>query len=329
MKRRAWSVVRVCLGVAASALLGWLAVRGLDWRLVLDTFTGVSLKMIALAMIVFFVANYLRAARWRVLFVGGTVSTNRLFIVQNIGIGLNNVVPIRVASEAVQLAILTLRDGVRPSVALATLGMERVLDLVVSAAILGIALLLIPEMDRFAPYVWGAIGFAIVSVAIVRLLAWGSTGVKWALRLRFLANFMEAVRDLERERTRLAISTAMTLAYWLLVGVTAWIIADAIDLSITPVVATAVIMGTIYFATAVPAAPAAIGTFEFAVVYVLEMFGVTRESGFGFAVITHAVFFLPPTVIAAIFLPGEGLFSIERLRAALAGMRDRHAAKST
>ena len=184
------------------------------------------------------------------------------------------------ASEAVQLAILTLRDGVRPSVALATLGMERVLDLVVSAAILGIALLLIPEMDRFAPYVWGAIGFAIVSVAIVRLLAWGSTGVKWALRLRFLGNFMEAVRDLERERTRLAISTAMTLAYWLLVGVTAWIIADAIDLSITPVVATAVIMGTIYFATAVPAAPAAIGTFEFAVVYVLEVFGVTRESGF-------------------------------------------------
>ena len=319
----------MCLGVAASALLGWLAVRGLDWGLVLDSFAGVSVTMIALAMIVFFVANYLRAARWRVLFVGDAVSTNRLFIIQNIGIGLNNVVPIRVASEAVQLAILTLRDGVRPSVALATLGMERVLDLVVSAAILGIALLLIPEMERFALYIWGAIGIAIVSVAIVRLLAWGSTGVKWALRLRFLADFMEAVRDLERERTRLAISTAMTLLYWLLVGITAWILADAINLSITLVVATAVIMSTIYFATAVPAAPAAIGTFEFAVVYVLEMFGVTRESGFGFAVITHAVFFLPPTIMAAIFLPGEGIFSMGRLRAVLAGMRNRHEAKST
>ena len=65
---------------------GMLAVRGLDWGLVLDTFTGVSLKMIALAIIVFFAANYLRAARWRVLFVGDEVSTNRLFIIQNIGL---------------------------------------------------------------------------------------------------------------------------------------------------------------------------------------------------------------------------------------------------
>ena len=307
------------MGVAISALLGWLAVRGLDWGLVLESFSGVSVTMIVFAMIVFMVANYLRAARWRVLFVNGTVSTNRLFVVQNIGIGLNNVVPIRVASEAAQLAILTLRDGVRASVALATLGMERVLDLVVSAAILGAALLLIPEMERFALYIWVAIGIAVVSVVIVRLLAWGSTGGRWSKRLPFLADFLSAVRDLERERTRLAMSTAMTLVYWLLVGVTAWILAGAIDLSITPVVATVVIMGTIYFATAIPAAPAAIGAFEFAVVYVLEMFGVPRESGFGFAVITHAVFFLPPTIMAAVFLPGEGLFSIGRLRSALAG----------
>ncbi len=317
------------MGIAVSALLGWLAIRGLDWGMVLESFAGVSVTMVSLAMIVFLFANYLRAARWRVLFIDGTVSTNRLFIVQNIGIGLNNVVPIRVASEAVQLAILTLKDRVRPSVALATLGMERVLDLVVSAAILGLALLLVPEMERFTLYIWGAIGIAVVSVVIVRLLSWGSTGVKWVLRLPFLVDFTSAVRDLERERTRLAASTAMTLAYWLLVGVTAWIIADAIHLSITPVVATVVIMGTIYFATAVPAAPAAIGTFEFGVVYVLELFGVTRESGFGFAVITHAVFFLPPTIMAAIFLPREGLFSIGRLRSVLAGMRTTQESEST
>jgi uncharacterized membrane protein YbhN (UPF0104 family) len=77
-------------------------------------------------------------------------------------------------------------------------------------------------------------------------------------------------------------------------------------------------MGTIFFATAVPAAPSAIGTFEFAVIYVLDFFGVERESGFGFAVITHAVFFLPPTVIAAIFLPREGIVSVGRIRGLVA-----------
>ena len=273
-------------------------------------------------------ANYLRAVRWRVLFVNGTVSTNRLFVVQNIGIGLNNVVPVRVASEAVQIAILTLRDSVRPSVALATVGMERVLDLIVSAVILGIALILIPEMEQFTFYIWGAIGIAVISVVVVRVLAWSSAGVEWVARITFLAEFLSAVKDLERERTRLAVSTGVTFVYWLLVGVTAWMIADSISLSITPVVATAVIMGTIYFATAVPAAPAAIGTFEFAVVYVLELFGVSRESGFGFAVITHAVFFLPPTIMAAVFLPREGIVSIGRLQSVLAGLRNRQEAES-
>ena len=104
------------------------------------------------------------------------------------------------------------------------------------------------------------------------------------------------------------------MGYWVLVGVTAWVIAVAIDLSISLTTATLVILGTIFFATAVPAAPSAIGTFEFAVIYILELFGVEREAGFGFAVIAHAVFFLPPTIMAAIFLPREGILSAGRIR---------------
>ena len=150
--------------------------------------------------------------------------------------------------------------------------------------------------------------------ALVRLLAWVGTGTAWFSRVPFLESFSQAVRDLERERMRLAVSGAMSIAYWLLIGITAWILASSIQLSLTPITATIVIMGTIFFATAVPAAPSAIGTFEFAVVYVLGLFGVDRESSFGFAVIMHAVFFLPPTIIALVFLPREGIGSIGKLR---------------
>ncbi len=321
-KRRAWTAAQVCLGVGLSAGLGWLAARGLDWGMVGDAFLGVSLPLVALAMCVFFVANCLRAARWRLLFVDGEVSVNRLFIIQNVGIGLNNVVPIRIASEAVQLAILSLKDGVRPSVALATLGMERVLDVLASVAILSLAFFFIPELERFEPYVWGSLALAAACVALVRLLAW-SGGVKWARRLPFLATFGEAVREMERRPARLAASGALSVTYWLLVGATAWLLSSAISLSITPVVATLVIMSVIFFATAVPAAPAAIGTFEFAVVYVLEAFGVSREASFGFAALTHAAFFLPPTLMAAVFLPREGIGSARRLRELIADGRAR------
>ncbi len=305
---------RVAIGIAASAGLGWLVVRGLDWSLVIESFRQLSLSLAALAVAVFMGASYLRALRWRVLFVNGEVTANRLFLIQNIGIGLNNVVPVRVASEAAQLAILSFRDRVSPSVSLATLGMERVLDVVASSLILAIAFFFVPEMEQFSLYVWGALGFAAVCIALVRLLAWGSAGMAWIGRVPFLAAFSMAVKDLERERARLAAAMAMTVGYWLLVGITAWLLAGAIDLSITPTTATMVIMGTIFFATAVPGAPSAIGTFEFAVVYVLGVFGVGRESAFGFAIITHAVFFLPPTLMAAVFLPREGIGSLGRLR---------------
>ena len=318
MRRRALTLVRIAVGIAASAGLGWLAARGLDWGLVAEAFGSVSLPLIALAVVVFMVASYLRAARWKVLFVNDEVSTNRLFIIQNVGIGLNNVMPVRIASEVSQLAILSLKDGVRPSVALATLGMERVLDVVASTLILAIAFFMVPEMAEFAPYVWFALGLSIVCIALVRLLAWGNTGMPWIERVPGLTAFTTAVRDLERHPLRLIVSMTMSIGYWLTVGLTAWILAGAIDLPITVTTATLVIMGTIFFATAVPAAPAAIGTFEFAVVYVLEFFGVNRESGFGFAVITHVVFFLPPTLMAAIFLPREGLGSFSRLRSLMA-----------
>lgn len=317
MRRKAFVAGRIAAGIAISVGLGWLAARGLDWSLVLDAFRNVSILMIIFAVAVFMAASYLRALRWRALFVNGEVSTNRLFMVQNVGIGLNNLVPIRIASEAAQLAILSMKDRVRPSVALATLGMERVLDVVASALILAIAFLFIPEISEYGIYVWGALGLAVLSIALVRILAWSGNRISWTRRFPTLLSFAKAVRDLERERTRLAVSFAMSVIYWLLVGVTAWIISISFQLSITPITATMVIMATIFFATAIPAAPSAIGSFEFAVVYLLGLFGVSHEPAFGFAVITHAVFFLPPTLMAVLFLPREGIGSFSKLKSTL------------
>jgi len=294
--------------------MGWLVVRGFEWSMVRESFSDVSVPLVLLSVLVFLIAGYLRAIRWRFLFVNDRIPVLRLFIVQNEGLGLNNVLPIRIASEPTQFAVLTMRDRIKPSTAIATLGMERVMDVVASTIILTIALFLVPQMSSFRNYVWAAIGLTVLSIAVVRFLAWGSGGLPLFRRIRFLTAFSESVRELERHKTRLAASLAVTVGYWLLTGTSAWLIATAVDLGISPFSATVIIMGTMFFATAVPAAPGALGTFEFAMVYVLGFFGVAREDSFGFALLTHAVFFLPPTIIAAIFLPREGLELMQRLK---------------
>ena len=312
MKPRVLVVARIAVGLAVSLGLGWLAIRGLDWSLVRESLTGFSPPLFLLAVAVFMLASWLRAFRWQILFVNEQLSVSRLFIVQHEGLGLSNLMPIRVVSEVTQLAVLRFRDGVRAPTALATLGMERVIDVAASTMILAVAFFLVPEMKEFSLIVWGALGFTVVVVLLVRVFAWSSDGLAIVKRISFLATFTAAVRDLERERMRLLGSYIVSVAYWLLVGLTAWILATSMDLSISPMTATLVIMGTIFFATAVPAAPSAIGTFEFAVVYMLGFFDIERSAAFGYAVIIHAVLFVPSTVIAAIFLPREGVLSLRR-----------------
>ena len=332
MRRRTLTWGRVALGIVASIVLGWLAVRGLDWGEVVSHLSGVSPVMTTLSLALFMLASLVRAARWHVLFVSEPrPSIPRLFIIQNVGIGLNNFLPLRIASEAVQFAILTIRDKVKPATALATLGMERAVDVIATMLMFGIAPVLVPdiraflldlvpdvwvfslnlapEMRAFLLYLCGVIALTLLVGAFIRLIIWCGQVLALTRHVPFLAAFAAAVRDLERERARLAASFAATLVYWLMVGVAAWATADGIGLPISPVTAMLVIIGTIFFSTVVPAAPSAIGTFEWAVVSLLGFFDVDRSAAFGYAVVIHAVFFLPPTIIAALFLPREGVFS--------------------
>ncbi|MBI4299082.1 MAG: flippase-like domain-containing protein [Chloroflexi bacterium] len=314
-QRRSVAIGRIVLGVGLSLGLGWLAIRGLDWALVGRTLRGFPISSALLAVGLLLVSNVIRAFRWRVLFIDQRISAARLFLVQNIGIGVNNLVPFRVISEATQFTLLTLRNRINPATALATLGMERVLDVVSSTILLMLAFVLIPEMKNFAIYIWGTFGFTVFLLALVHLIAWSGKRLTFLKRFPFLPSFAAAVALIERHPWRLTSSLALTILIWIVSGISTWIVARDTGVNVNLVTATAILIGVLLFATAVPAMPAAIGTFEFVIVYVLGFFGIKEETSFGFAVIIHALFFVPPTVIALVFLPSEGIGSLRKVRA--------------
>jgi hypothetical protein len=286
----------------------------MDWHEVQNSLHDTSFGLVFMALVLFMLASFVRAMRWKVLFISERISIKRLFVIQNEGIGLNNVMPIRIASEAAQMAVLTMRHNISGAKALAILSMERIVDLLASSLIIFTSLLLIPELESFKTYLWVAIGGALACIFAIRFMAWGSGRIGWMRRILFLKAFAFAVRQLEREKRRLVVSFLLSIAYWAIIGVTAWLIALAVKLPITPDIAMVTIMGAIFFSTAVPAAPSAIGTFEWAVIGALGLFGIAREEAFAFALITHAAFFLPPTIIAAICLPREKIFTMRNLR---------------
>ncbi|MBI2855217.1 MAG: flippase-like domain-containing protein [Chloroflexi bacterium] len=308
-------LVRFGLGIIASLGLGWLALRGLDGDLVLDALRDLPPYVVALALGIFLLSNLARAYRWRLLFLQERISVYRLFLVENMGLGLNNLLPLRIASEAAQFTILTLRDKISRGTALATLGMTRVMDIWASTLLLAVGLLIVQGAGQLARYAAGAFVFSLLLVALVRFLAWESRGFPIMGRVPLLAIFASSVAELEGRKTRLLASLALSTAQWVILGISGWLVALGMDIPLSPSQAVLVVLATIFFATSIPSLPGAIGTFEAAMIYVAGFFDVSRNQAFPYALVMHVLLFLPPTLLAAIFLPREGLGSVREFQA--------------
>ena len=155
---------------------------------------------------------------------------------------------------------------------------------------------LVVDQFRTFPVGWAFV-VAVASVLAVPLLIWVSRKSLLS-RIPLLVSTAVFMSDLARAKFSLGYALLMTLVHWLLVGVCAWVLAYGMGLGISAFVATLANLGTIYFTNALPALPAAVGTFEFAIVYVLKFFGVPHALAFSYGVVIHAVLFLPPIVVA-------------------------------
>ncbi len=289
--------LRLVLGLAVGGAIGYVMVRDVEWASLSFAFSDFPIGYALLSLLVFAAATALRAYRWQVLFIGDKVPLHRLILVQNIGIGLNSISPIRIVSEATQFLLLTIRYRVRSEEAAATLGVQRVLDFVIAAILLGVGLMVLPSLMGFALFVIGAGVLALVSVLAVPVVIW--FGSRPGLtHLRLLASTSSSLKGLVRARLRLTWSFLMTLGYWILLGLSAWILAYGMGIDISLLVATLLVIGTLTFVALVPSLPASVGTFEFAVFYLLTNIGVSDGDALGFALVIHVILFMPPILIA-------------------------------
>lgn len=307
-------VFRLTLAILASLVLGWLAIRGLHWHEVWAAIRSLPPQLMALSILVFLFSNLVRAYRWQLLFLKEHISVARLFMIENMGLGMNNLMPMRIASEATQFTLLTVRDKISSGTALATLGMIRIMDVWASTLLLTLGLLLVPGAAQLAGYAAGGFLFSLLLIALVQFLAWGSHGLTLIQRLPLLRTFSASLADMEQHKTRLTASLAFGILQWTILGVSGWIVAQGMHIPLSLAQATLLILATIFIATSIPGLPGAIGTFEASTVYIMGLFGVDKNLAFSYAVVMHIILFLPPTLFAILLLPREGIGSLRELR---------------
>jgi len=91
--------VQLVVGAIVSVGLGYAAFRSIAWRDVIDTFANFPVGYALLSLVPLVAAMLLRAARWSVLLKGEPVTFRQIFITQNAGIGLNNMLPYGLAAR--------------------------------------------------------------------------------------------------------------------------------------------------------------------------------------------------------------------------------------
>ena len=312
-KRTPWWL-RLLVGVCFSVVLGYLALRALDWGEIKRAFDELSIGLALLGLGAYLASLFFRALRWRVLFVQEKATLLQLAVTQNVGTGVNNMLPVRVMSEPIQMAMLTGRYKVPGPTALATLATEHMLDIVATAALMGAGVALLPQLRGLSIQLSGALILGVVSLGAFYFIVRGVPTLPLVGKIPAFERWTQAMASLRHERARLVACFVSTVVHWLCLGLSGWFIARGLGLEVNLLALTVMFAAAALFINSVPSAPGAAGTFEFAIIYTLGFFDVARVDAVPFAFLMHAIIFLPPMLVVAMVLSGDGLTQLARRR---------------
>ncbi|MFN0069995.1 MAG: lysylphosphatidylglycerol synthase transmembrane domain-containing protein [Chloroflexota bacterium] len=311
---------RLVLGLLSSVAFVALLLRGVNLGDLLQHILSLNVLFILPAMAAYFLGVWLRALRWqRLLEPVAAVSARRLNVVELIGFGVNNVLPVRLG-EVLRAWLVLRSHGVPAAATLGSIVVERILDGLFLCLILLTGLLSLPLEDWMRQGVIlaaTAFGLATVGIFVAALAPRFVTGcLGLVLRpasthlrdlvLKHAAAFLEGFATLRRVSVLVPV-LGLTVACWLAEASVYWLLLIGFAL---PVGLGGAMLGmsAANLATIIPSSPGYVGTFHLPLQSVLSSgFGIGQAEAAAYAIVTHAVLVLPIAVLGIILLAREGL----------------------
>ncbi len=325
--------------VVTIALLYW-TLRDVDPAAVLGHMRGAALwpflGAVALATLTF----PLRTIRWRVILRdadGRRLPWLPLWHATAVGFMANNLLPLR-AGEVARAYMTRRQLPVRFTTALASIGIERVLD---GLVLVGLMLppLAAPSFPRHATLggapvsrlAWSAAGvfgaMLLVALLVVRrpaqsLALWSRAmrallPARVAERFSHVAGGVVAGLAVLKSPGRLALVAWWSLVLWLVNAASFALCFRAFDLPVATEGAL-LLQGLIGFGVALPSSPGFFGPFEAATRVTLALYGIGADQAVSYAVAYHIAGFVPITLL--------GAYSLSRTHVRLGELRSADAA---
>lgn len=309
------------LATGVGIALGWLVINNIQWDELGASLSSANVGLILVALALYVLAGYLRGLRWRLVLRNADVTAGRLFLIEQTGTALDTFSPIRVLDELVEIGILVLRDRLKLGTILATLALQRTFEFGTTVLLVGIGVLLLEPLRQYWPYF--TVGIVLGSLSLILLFTAGPAlrRVPALSKLGVVSQFASAVILLRQDVGRSVLAFVISVAQALLIGLAGWMVAQAVNIDLGIHVLIVITLGVLFFSSAVPGLPLALGTFEFGIVNSLRLWGIDQEQAIAFSLLLHAVLFLPPIFFAMFFLPREGLLSLSKLKALTSSTR--------
>lgn len=311
---RSRSIAQV-LGIALSIGAIFVLVASIDVGRTVNAMLAADGRLLVLAATLVIVQLTVVTTRWGILLAGvagGRPGLRRLLGPVLLGYLGNFVLPSRLG-EVVRSFAVARREGLPMSSVLGTVVIERLVDASVLAVIAMATAVSLSAPDWIAN-VSAVVAAGGIAVIVVLASPAGPALPRWLRRASLpgaaatgsaLHNFA-AGADMRRRPMALLAAVGLSGESWLLEGSVYWLVAQSLSLDVSLPVAFLVAAVTV-LATAVPSAPAYVGTFELAVTGVATAFGVSPTDALAWALLAHAVTVAPLAVggIAALILTGQ------------------------
>lgn len=317
MPLRRWVRIGILCGISVICL--WFAARGVDLNTVTRAMRSTNWSLLAFTVVLTLGTILLRAWRWAFLCPQSSPARFAdFFTATAVGIMAVDLLPARMG-ELVRAYALRVRSGISFSTVLATLFIERVMDLSAILAVLGFVLwqLPVPPWVHMSGRVLLIVDLVIL-ISLFALKRWPDPSIallrhiliplmpKWTRWIEgVVRSFVDGLSMLGRPR-RLAAALAGTVVLWLVVAAAIASCLRAMGAPSSPFVAFTV-MAILSVGLTVPSGPGFIGTFELFTVLGLELLGVSREGALAFAVVFHASQLLPTVLLGVIVMWVGGL----------------------
>ncbi len=308
------------IGFVISALCLWYAFRGVDLSAMTHIMGQVSWSGVISSIILAYTSLAIRSLRWRLLLRDGdAMRLMSLVSATFIGIMANNILPARMG-EVIRAWIVgrSARGGM--STALASIVVERIVDVITALAILGVSMMFIPKLGGEAAGLLVRTGLAVLVLVIMgagafliavryrrQIVDWSERRAlekkaMWMSRaVNMLRGFLDGLAAV-KEISQVALVAGLSLLIWGTSIASFQALAQGMGLGLT-IVQMSLVFVIVLFGVAIPSAPGFVGTFHgFCVAGLTMVAGTEPTMAAAYATLLHGTQWLAVTLAGLAFL---------------------------